>query len=154
MRPIPASSRRGVTLVEVLVALVLLAVAVVAVAGLALLSARALEGGGRVSQATALASGVLEETESLSFDGLYRALGAADTSTTAQADSLTDPWASRFQPRIASLLHDGHAVITLTPLSASGPAAFGSCTAIRVRVAVEWREALRLRRAELQTVRF
>jgi prepilin-type N-terminal cleavage/methylation domain-containing protein len=147
-------SGRGLTLIEVVIAMALLAVSLVAVAGLFASGGRSLAGGGHLTQATAIATSILEETEALSFDGLLAAVGAGPSQSLATADSAVHPWAARFQPEIAARLGDGHAVVTLAAFEPSGASTFAAARAVRVGVVIEWMEGGRPRRAELQTVRF
>ncbi len=146
--------RRGFSLVEVILALGLLAGILLSIGTMFVLGGRQVASARRQTQATAIARDILESQKNRSFTGLYTAAGAtpADrraTVTSVRPGSVIPPW----QPRIAGLLGDGAATLTIEPLGPGAPD-FGAAHGLRLVVSVNWNEAGRGRAVTIATARF
>lgn len=156
--PGPASSRfesaRGFTLVEALVALLLLSTVLVAVATLFVQGGRVVAGARNQTEATRLASRILETMRAWPHGALYRSFGRDSADAAFQVETLTHPRARLWQAQIERRLPEGRGRIRVDPLG--GPT-FASSKGIRIRVTVEWKTGPELsadRSVTLPLVRF
>ncbi|MDX1390310.1 MAG: type II secretion system protein [Acidobacteriota bacterium] len=147
------SHQHGFSLVEVIVALGILAGLLISIAGLFVLGTRQVHSGRRATEALAVATGLVEEIEGWGFHQLYGLFGIPPDRTRAEVDTRTDPRAVLWQPAIRTRFPQGYARIRLETLG-PGPPTFADTRAIRVTVALHWREGSRPRSVRLATVRF
>jgi type II secretory pathway pseudopilin PulG len=144
----------GFSLAEVVVALGLLAAVLISIAGLLVLGNRQVRGGRNSSQAIAVARDVLEQMGGWGFEQTYRRFGDDGSSSVLTIDSRDPGYASQWQARLDGALDDAHATITLEALPDTGPPiVLSAARAIRIEVAIDWREGPRSRQVRLATVR-
>jgi type II secretory pathway pseudopilin PulG len=143
------------TLVEILVALGILAGVLVSVASLFVLGGQRVSSGRHMTEATAIASDILEEINQMGSQvtGIFPSCTTA-TGCTVATD--TDSFASaQWQSLIDQTLFQGRAEITLTPIGGpTSPPDFSSAEGLRVRVEVLWMEGTNQRRLATETVMF
>ncbi|MDX1389697.1 MAG: prepilin-type N-terminal cleavage/methylation domain-containing protein [Acidobacteriota bacterium] len=145
--------QHGFSLVEVVVALGILAGLLISIAGLFVLGTRQVDSGRHATEALAVATGIVEETEGWGFRQLYELFEIPPSWNRAELDTRSDPRASSWQPAIGASLHEGYARIVIEAVG-SGLPTFADARAIRVTVVVHWREGSRPRSVRLATVRF
>jgi prepilin-type N-terminal cleavage/methylation domain-containing protein len=146
-----AFSEQGFSLIEVIVALGLLAVVLMSVSGLFVQGGQTVNTGRDLTEATTLATDILEQTDKWAFSQLYTNFGVAKTSGAFSVDSLTNTQAQTWQPGITAKLPNSQATITVTPL---GGATFDVAEGVRLQVTISWTLKLRSRSVSLETVRF
>lgn len=144
-------AKAGFSLIEVIVSLALLTGILLAIATAFVLGGRSVGEGREITDATLLASGILEEIGGWGFAEVYERLGATGSAAALSADSRTNAGASRWQPQIASRLNDGRAIIEVEPV---GGGTLGAAKGLRITVRLEWTTGERPRRVALVRVRF
>jgi len=147
-------AERGFSLVEVIVAIGVLAGVLISVSSMFMLGGRQVKAGKTMTEATAICHDIMETFETTSFAALYTNLGAAATATTATAVSTTGgsvlvPW----QAEIDGKLANGSATVTVTPLGPGTPN-FGTATALRVVISIDWNELGHPRTVRMSSIRF
>jgi prepilin-type N-terminal cleavage/methylation domain-containing protein len=165
------SPQSGFNLIEVIVALALLAAVLLTISGLFIQGSQSVNTGRDLTEATSLATDILEQMDKWAFQQLYtnfcNASGAAgfdfrtDTRTSIPAGSPSPcttfdaiplaGGASGWQTKISQRLPNAKATISMTPL---GGGTFGAAKGIQVRVKVDWVLKLKPRNVSLETVRF
>ena len=141
----------GFSLIEVIVALGLLAAVLLSVSGLFIRGSQSVNSGRDLTEATSLATDIVEQMDKWGFTQLYTNFGVANTSGAFTVTSLVNTQAQTWQPAITAKLPSSKATITVTPL---GGATFAAATGARVQVTIDWTLNLRPRNVSLETVRF
>lgn len=149
-------SERGLSLIEVILALGLLAGVLISVAGMFILSERQVKSGKTATQALAVARAISEEINGLGFRQTYMVFGSDGTATSYTYDTQVNAYASKWQ----TLLDDGlelgsNATILVASVPPTGGAApaLNAAKAIRVTVTVFWSEGDRNRSVRVMSVR-
>ena len=148
-------SERGMTLVEVLVALGILAGVLVSVASLFALGGQRVKSGRQMTEASAIASGILEGLNSLGSQ-VTEIFPSCTTNTGCTVRTDTDSYASaQWQSLIDESLYEARAEITLTPIGGPTlPPDFDSAEGVRVHVDVIWSEGTNTRTLSVETLQF
>lgn len=159
----PSGGREGgFSLIEVIVALALLAAVLLTISGLFIQGGQSVNTGRDLTEATSLATSVLEEMDKWAFTQLYTNFCVAGTATsmspfdsrsTSCSTMTTLGAASRWQTEISKRLPNAYAEVTATPMGASG-VTFATAKGIRVQVTIKWQLRLMPRQVSLETVRF
>ncbi len=151
----------GMSLVEVLIALGVMAGVLISVASLFVLGGQRVKGGQEMTQATAIASDILEELNDLGFRQVPAIFpdcctdGTCDTETGCTVSSLTDTFAAGWQPSMDDEMYQARAEITITPVGGpTTPSTYASCEGIRLHVEILWSEGTTTRSVEMENVRF
>ncbi len=114
----------GFSLIEVIVALALLAAVLLTISGLFIQGGQSVNTGRDLTEATSLATSILEEMDKWAFTQLYTnfcVAGTATTMTAFRSDAFscatmtTLGAASRWQTEISKRLPNGYAEVTATP---------------------------------------
>jgi len=146
----------GMTLIEVLIAVGILAGVLVSVASLFVLGGQRVKSGREMTEATTIASDILESLNSAGFDQLTTLFPtcAATTGCTVRTD--VDGYASaQWQATISGSLYQGYGEITLTPVGGTvTPATFASGEGLRLRVRILWSEGTNTRSIAVESLRF
>jgi hypothetical protein len=152
----PELRARGLSLIEVVLALALLSAVLVSIGSAFVVGARRLDAGGKSTEALSVARGILEEMDAWGFRRLWAEFGKDGRATGYRIDSRTAPAAAAWQARLDSMLPAARAEVVLTSLAAAGsaPPPLRSTRALRIAVRVSWRDGLRRREVALCTVRF
>ena len=150
-------SERGLSLVEVVLALGLMAGVLISVAGLFVLGERSLNSGRSSTEALAVGRQIIEEMNGWGFNQTYALYGFDGTANSYSVDTRSNAYAGKWQPILEERLGDGaFATVQINSLSASGTPPLmnaSSCKAIRVVVTVFWNEGVRNRDVTVGTVR-
>lgn len=147
---------RGLSLVEVVLALGMMAAVLLSVAGMFTLSERQVSSGKTSTEALAVARAIVEEMNGWGFRQTYQLFGLNGSTTTATVYSNGGGYAAKWQARLDQSLQRGSvARIDLAALPPEGGSAptLANAKAIRVTVTVNWTEGQRPRHATLATVR-
>ena len=150
-------SERGMTLVEVIVALGILAGVLVSVASLFVLGGAHVKHGAQVTEGSTIASDVLEELVNLNRSAVVDVFPSCAAATTGcTVSSLTDAFASaQWQSLIDQSLYQGSADIILTPIGGTvAPPTFASCEGVRINVRISWSEGTNVRSVTMETLSF
>lgn len=157
VRPAAVRRRRerGMTLVEILIALGILAGVLVSVASLFVLGGQRVKSGRQMTEASTIASDILEEVESFG-DQVVDLFPSCTTNTGCTVSTDTDSFASaQWNALIKQSLYMGRAEITLTPLGgAVSPPTFDSAEGIRAHLDVIWNEGPNVKTLTVETVLF
>jgi prepilin-type N-terminal cleavage/methylation domain-containing protein len=150
---------RGLNMIEVIVALALLATVMLGISTLFVRGGKSVKSGKELTEATSIGTDIMEELEEMSYAQVYGAFGGSSSDTGLTVDTMSNAYASRWQPgideRLSTPNYQARATITLTPLGGpSSPPTFDSGRAIRILVVVEWEEGQRHRAAQFVTARF
>ena len=146
---------RGMSLIEVLIALGIMAGVLVSVASLFVLGGQRVKSGREMTEAPAVAGDILEEINSLGSQ-LTEIFPSCTTNTGCTVVTDTDTYASaQWQSLIDESLYQGRADITLTPIGGvlTLPT-FASSERIRIRVDVVWTEGTNQRTLSVETLQF
>ena len=148
-------SERGMTLVEVLIALGILSGVLVSVASLFVLGGQRVKSGRQMTEATAIATDILEEIGSLGTQ-VATIFPDCTTATGCTVSSDADSYASaQWQSNIDQSLYLGKAEITLTPIGGTvSPPTFTSSEGIRIHVDVIWSEGTNVKTLTVETLQF
>ncbi len=155
-----ARAQRGYSLIEVVVSLGLLTGVMVAICSMFVLGGTYVKAGKELTEATSLAQDMMEDINKQSYNGLYLMLwtGTPDPNATVIASDTRVSGSvanALWGPGIRTRLHNGFAVVTMTPLGGpASPPTFASGEAVRVTVALGWRELRRDRSLRIEHVRF
>jgi len=159
-------SRRGFSLIEVIVALAMLAAVLLAISGLFAQGANSIKGGKEMTEALAQATDILEDINQLSYRQVYGVFGGSGTDTSLQADTrTTTSFANRWEAQLEEAVWQGYALIDIVPVgidsvlplctaSPPGTPNFECGQGIRVVVTVHWDERGNDQQLSLSTVRF
>jgi len=149
-------NERGLSLIEVILALGLMAGVLISVAGLFILSERQVKSGKTATQALAVGRAISEEINGWGFRQTYRVFGSDGTATSYTYDTEVNTFASKWQTMLDDGLElDSNANITVASVPPTGSAApaLNVARAIRVTVTVFWSEGERNRSVRVMTVR-
>jgi hypothetical protein len=132
----------------------------VAICSMFVLGGTYVKAGKTLTQATVLGQDMMEDINKQSYTGLYLLLqgGTPDpnatsvTSDTRVSGSVANSlWGSS----IRSKLHNGYAVVTMTPIGGTlSTPTFASGEGIRINIEMGWKELRRDRRVRFENVRF
>jgi len=151
-------NQKGLSLVEVVLALGLLATVLISVAGLFVLSDRQLKSGRASTEALSVGRAIMEEMDGWGFHQTYQLFGYDGNATSYSVDSRTNTYASKWQATLNQSLGQStsHAIIDIQSLGPTGVAVpnLDATHAIRVIVTVHWTEGLRQRQNQLAAVRY
>jgi type II secretory pathway pseudopilin PulG len=144
----------GFSLIECVIAIGVLAGVLLSIASMFILGGRQVKTGKTLTEATALAQGLMEQFDKESYNSLYLNLGAVATDTTRTVLSTTtgSPIQS-WQTEIARKLNNGLASVRIDAMGPSSPN-FGSAAGIKVTVTLNWNELGRAQNVSVSTVRF
>src|SRR5262245_20090629 len=150
------SSESGFNLIEVVIALALLAAVLLTISGLFIQGSQSVNTGRDLTEATSLATDILEQMDKWAFSQLYTNFGKATTDsaffvTSTAGGNFNATLAGMCQTKINERLPNAGATVTVTPL---GGANFGAAKGIRVQVTINWTLKLKSRNVSLETVRF
>lgn len=148
-------NERGLSLVEVVLALGLMGAVLISVAGLFVLSQKQVVSGKTASEALAVGRHILEEMNGWSFRQTYQVYGFDGTATTYTVDSRTNAYAGKWQTLLDdSLERDSFATIRIDTLGPGTTTPTLAVTkAMKVTVTVNWSEGDRDRNVQVATVR-
>jgi hypothetical protein len=149
----------GLNLIEVIVALALMATVMLGISTLFIHGGQSVKSGKELTEATSIGTDIMEEIDELAYNQVYGKFGGTDLQTGLTVNTLTNSYASKWQPAIDERLTTPHyqarATITLTPLGGpTSPPQFATAQTIRVLVNVEWEQGSRHHTAEFATARF
>jgi len=149
-------SAAGMTLVEVLIAVGILAGVLVSVASLFVLGGQRVKSGREMTEATTIASDILESLNSTGFDQLTTLFPTCGTNTGCTVRTDVDSYASaQWQATISGSLYRGYGEISLTPVGGTvTPATFASGEGLRLRVRILWTEGTNTRTIAVESLRF
>ena len=156
----------GFSLIEVIVALALLAAVLLTISGLFIQGGQSVNTGRDLTEATSIATSILEHMDKWAYNQLYTnfcvtSSSAAFSFTTSPAPGCATfnaiPGAgagtSTWQSEINKRLPNAKATIEVTPIGSTN-GHFDTAKGIRVKVTVDWVLKLRARQVSLETVRF
>ena len=144
-------TQSGFSLIEAVVALALLAAVLLSISGLFVYGRQSVGTGKDLTEATSLATQILEEMNGWGFSQIYTNFGKAETDVAFSVDSKTNAFAQKWQPGVDAHLANGKATIAVTPL---GGSTFATGQGARIQVTVDWTIRQRPRKVSLETVRF
>jgi type II secretory pathway pseudopilin PulG len=150
------TNERGLSLIEVILALGLMAGVLISVAGLFILSERQVKSGKTATQALAVGRAVSEEMTGWGFKQTYRVFGDDGTAASYTYDTRTEAFAAKWQTMLDdSLQYGSYATILVAavPPESGGSPNLNACRAIRITVTVFWAEGDRNRSVRVMTVR-
>ena len=144
----------GFSLIECVIAIGVLAGVLLSIASMFILGGRQVKTGKTLTEATALAQGLMEQYDKESFNSLYLNQGAAatDTNRTVQSTTTGSPNQS-WQTDIDRKLANGSASVRIDAMGPSTPN-FGAAAGIKVTVTLSWNELGRAQSVAMSTVRF
>ena len=150
------SKEKGLSLIEVILALGLLAGVLISVAGLFILSERQVKSGKTATQALAVARAISEEINGFGFRQTYQAFGSNGTATSYTYDTGVNAYAAKWQTMLddgLELSSNATILVASVPPTGSAAPALNAAKAIRVTVTVFWSEGDRNRSVRVMTVR-
>jgi len=159
----PKNAEAGFNLIEVIVALALLAAVLLTISGLFIQGSQSVNTGRDLTEATSLATDILEQMDKWGFTQLYTNFCRANTLssfTFLSSDVSCATFngiplaggASGWQTKISQRLPNAKATISVAALPAGNT--FAAAKGIRVQVTVDWVLKLKPRSVSLETVRF
>lgn len=163
---IRTGQERGFSLIEVIIALALLAAVLLTISGLFIQGSQSVNSGRDLTEATSLATNILEDMDKWAFTQLYTnycgttASGALtfttdNLQTNGTTCSAITTTASGWQNGIRQRLPNSKGTVVVTPM---GGATFAAAKGVRVQVTVSWymraRTSSNPRQVSLETVRF
>ena len=161
----------GYNLIEVIIAMALLSTVLLAISGLFVMGQKNIYSGKQMTRANSVGTRVIEDLSSLNTTNLQSSFGLG-TATLGSVtrygetypnsvlfttdNTTTDP--GGYLTRWKSLLgqeefNDGRVAILFTPRNAGANSTVANANIFRIRVFVEWNEALRERHVILETVK-
>jgi type II secretory pathway pseudopilin PulG len=147
---------RGLSLIEVILALGLLGGVLISIAGMFILSERQVKSGKTATQALAVARTITEEISGWGFRQTYQVFGSDGTATSYLYDTQVNSYAAKWQTMLDDSLELGSSatilVASVPPTGGVAPA-LNAARAIRVTVTVSWAEGDRNRQVRVMTVR-
>lgn len=149
-------NERGLSLIEVILALGLLGGVLISIAGMFILSERQVKSGKTATQALAVARTISEEITGWSFRQTYQMFGSDGAAISYTYDSEVNTYAAKWQTMLDDGLElDSNATILVASVPPTGGAApaLNAAQAIRVTVTVFWSEGNRARSVRTMTVR-
>ena len=146
----------GMTLIEVLIAVGILAGVLVSVASLFVLGGQRVKSGREMTEATTIASDILESLNSAGFDQLTTLFPTCVAATGCTVRTDVDSYASaQWQAGISGGLYKGYGEISLTPVGGTiTPPTFTSGEGLRLRVRILWTEGTTIRSIAVESLRF
>lgn len=152
----PARDERGLSLIEVILALGLMGAVMISIAGMFVISERGVESGKTSSESLAVARAILEEINSLGFQQTYQVFGFDGTAATYTLASDTNAYAAKWQTILDDTVGRG-AVATIeissVGLMGNAPSVLENARAIEVTVTIDWTELERPRDVTVSMVR-
>lgn len=149
-----ARNQKGLSLVEVVLALGLLATVLISVGGMYILSDRQVKSGRCSSEAIAVGRTVLEEVQGWGFRQTYQMFGFDGAARRYTVDTRTAAYGDHWQAALDETLVNAWAEIEISSLANSLPVPTLQATRnMRVVVTVHWEEGLRDREVQLAMVR-
>jgi Tfp pilus assembly protein PilV len=149
-------SERGMSLIEVILALGLLAGVLISVAGMFVMSERQVKSGKTATQALAVARAINEEINGWGFNQTYGVFGSDGTAATYTYDTRVNAYAGKWQTLLDNGLELGSfATINVASSQLAGGATptLDAAKAIKVTVTVFWSEGARNRNVRVMAVR-
>ena len=166
MRTLNDRSEGGFNLIEVVIALALLAAVLLTISGLFIQGSQSVNTGRDLTEATSLATDLLEQMDKWAFSQLYTNYGKAATDaafiacspTVVPSGAPTGTFASTqlntmCQTKLNARLPNAYALVYVTPLGTTN-SHFDTAKGIQVKVVVNWTLKLKSRSVSLETVRF
>lgn len=160
-------SERGFNLIEVVIALALLAAVLLTISGLFIQGSQSVNTGRDLTEATSLATDILEQMDKWAFSQLYTNFAKTSGDVAFTVSSISPPPAAAPTPvlfnatlqgmcqtKINQRLPNASAWVTVSPLGTTAPDHFDTAKGIRVKVTVYWTLKLKPRSVSLETVRF
>jgi len=147
--------QRGLSLVEVILALGLMAAVLISIAGMFVLSERQVVSGKTSSEALAVGRAILEEINGWGFQQTYQVFGFDGAAQSYTVLSTANAYAAKWQTLLDDSLDRGSvATIAIQSLGpASPPPNLNATRTIRVTVTIDWTEGERPRQISVSTVR-
>lgn len=152
----PERDERGLSLVEVILALGLMGAVMISIAGMFVISERGVMSGKTSSESLAVANAIVEEVNSLGFQQTYQAFGFDGSAASYTVLSNVNAYAAKWQTMLDdSVGRDAVATIEISSvgLMGSAPAILQNARAIDVTVTIDWTEVERPRSVTVSTVR-
>jgi type II secretory pathway pseudopilin PulG len=149
-----ARNQKGLSLVEVVLALGLLATVLISVGGMYILSDRQVKSGRSSSEAMAVGRAILEEMQGWGFRQTYLMFGLDGSARTYTLDTRTAAYGDHWQAALDETLVNAWAEIEISSLGPVSPVPLLQDTRnIRVLVTVHWDEGIRSRAVRLAMAR-
>lgn len=152
----PERDERGLSLIEVVLALGLMAAVMISIAGMFVVSERGVTSGKTSSESLAVARTILEEINSLAFEQTYVVFGLDGTAASYTVASDTNAYAGKWQTMLDESVDRG-AVATIeissVGLMGNAPTTLENARAIEVTVTIDWTEFERPRALTVSMVR-
>ncbi len=149
-------NERGLSLIEVILALGLMAGVLISVAGMFILSERQVKSGKTATQALAVARAITEEMTGWGFRQTYQVFGDDGSASSYTYDTRTAAYAAKWQTLLDDSLEYGSfatILVAAVPPESGGTPNLNAARAIRVTVTVFWAEGDRNRSVRVMTVR-
>ncbi len=147
---------RGMSLIEVILALGLLAGVLISVGGLFVMSERQVKSGKTATQALAVARAINEEINGWGFRQTYGVFGSDGSAASYTYDTRVNAYAAKWQTMLDDgLEHGSYATINVasSELADGNTPNLNVAKAIRVTVTVFWSEGARNRNVRVMSVR-
>jgi prepilin-type N-terminal cleavage/methylation domain-containing protein len=163
MRTHDDRSESGFNLIEVVIALALLAAVLLTISGLFIQGSQSVNTGRDLTEATSLATDILEQMDKWAFSQLYTNWNVCTTGvcteltyTSTAGGTYNAVLAGMCQTKINARLPNAKATVVITPLGQTQFVTSGGvvCKGIRVKVTIDWTLKLKPRNVSLETVRF
>ena len=164
MRTQNGRSESGFNLIEVVIALALLAAVLLTISGLFIQGSQSVNTGRDLTEATSLATDILEQMDKWAFSQLYTNFSGSTCLTgvcgqqtvVSSGGGANAVLAAMCQTKISQRLPNAKATVEITPLGQTEFVTSGgvACKGIRVKVTIDWVLKLKPRSVSLETVRF
>ena len=153
-KPSAARDERGLSLIEVILALGLLAAVLISIAGMFVVSEKQVASGKTATEALAVARTILEEIQGVGFRQTYGIFGFDGSATSYSVRSDTNAYAGKWQSMLDETLDRGAvATIDVESLAPGTPPSLAVTRVMRVTVTIDWTEGNRPRDVVVATVR-
>jgi type II secretory pathway pseudopilin PulG len=147
-------NEKGLSLVEVVLALGLMGTVLISVAGMYVLSERQVNSGRSTTEALSVARTIAEEIKGWSFHQTYLMFGYDGSATSYTVDTRSSSYGDHWQATLVDALGDtAYAEVEIQSLGSSGTPILNATRNIRVVVTVFWEEGLRPRDVQVALVR-
>ena len=149
-------NEKGLSLIEVILALGLMAGVLISIAGMFILSERQVKSGKTATQALAVARAITEEINGWGFRQTYQVFGSDGSASSYTYDTQVNSYAAKWQTMLDDGLELGSnatILVASVPPTGSAAPALNTARAIRVTVTVFWAEGDRNRSVRVMTVR-
>lgn len=168
---------RGFNLIEVIIAMALLSVVIISIMGLFVMGRKNVYSGKQMTQAVTVGNRVMETMSALDRPAIVTAFGLPTTGAGASVTVNGVTYANSFLRQTTNItgtndvkgylltwrndltnnkrFNSGVVSLIFTPTldTTNNPAQMGTCSGLRVRAVVTWREGLRNRNVTLDTVK-